>query len=121
MAGGGPRVDIKKDFLTCSICMEPFTRPKILLPCLHTFCQHCLASYLSSGAASKKRGGFPCPTCRQHVPITKPSRPPHTWPDQVRSWLIIFGHGLKGPDSLSDSVVRLGRTHTKRDFIGLLQ
>ncbi|XP_078657963.1 uncharacterized protein LOC144903560 [Branchiostoma floridae x Branchiostoma belcheri] len=43
--------------LTCSICLELFTRPKVL-PCIHTFCQDCL-SHHAAGAET-----FQCPICR---------------------------------------------------------
>eukprot|EP00058_Branchiostoma_floridae_P005902 XP_002591390.1 hypothetical protein BRAFLDRAFT_86897 [Branchiostoma floridae] len=44
--------------LTCSICLELFTRPKVL-PCQHTFCQDCLQDHAGRG------GAFQCPNCRQ--------------------------------------------------------
>ncbi|XP_066279129.1 uncharacterized protein [Branchiostoma lanceolatum] len=44
--------------LSCSICLEQCTRPKVL-PCQHTFCQDCLQDY----TRGKKR--FQCPNCRQ--------------------------------------------------------
>ncbi|XP_066270090.1 tripartite motif-containing protein 3-like [Branchiostoma lanceolatum] len=46
--------------LTCSICLELFTRPKVL-PCGHTFCQDCLQDHAS------RRVPFHCPNCRQQV------------------------------------------------------
>ncbi|XP_035660445.1 uncharacterized protein LOC118405135 [Branchiostoma floridae] len=46
--------------LTCSICLELFTRPKVL-PCQHTFCQDCLQDLAGRG------GTFQCPNCRQQV------------------------------------------------------
>ncbi|XP_035659378.1 tripartite motif-containing protein 3-like [Branchiostoma floridae] len=46
--------------LTCSICLELFTRPKVL-PCQHTFCQDCLQDHAGRG------GAFQCPNCRQQV------------------------------------------------------
>ena len=33
--------------LTCSICLQLFREPR-LLPCGHTYCQHCLTSYITS-------------------------------------------------------------------------
>ncbi|XP_019613933.1 PREDICTED: tripartite motif-containing protein 3-like [Branchiostoma belcheri] len=50
---------IKED-LSCSICLDLFTRPKVL-PCQHTFCQDCLHDYAA------RRAVFPCPNCRLRV------------------------------------------------------
>ncbi|XP_070564054.1 tripartite motif-containing protein 2-like [Ptychodera flava] len=47
---------IGDDFLSCTICLEQFKCPKTL-PCLHTFCQHCLVTLV------KKTGHLNCPTC----------------------------------------------------------
>ncbi|XP_070572253.1 tripartite motif-containing protein 3-like [Ptychodera flava] len=47
---------IGDDFLSCTICLEQFKCPKTL-PCLHTFCQHCLVALV------KKTGHLNCPTC----------------------------------------------------------
>ncbi|KAI8514040.1 hypothetical protein Bbelb_083640 [Branchiostoma belcheri] len=46
--------------LSCSICLELFTRPK-MLPCQHTFCQDCLQDHAGRG------GTFRCPNCRRQV------------------------------------------------------
>ena len=51
--------------LTCPICLEQFTNPKIL-PCFHSFCLHCLED-----VAPKLVEGnlcLPCPTCRSPCP-----------------------------------------------------
>ena len=51
--------------LTCPICLEQFTNPKILL-CFHSFCLHCLESV----APELVEGNLclPCPTCRSPCP-----------------------------------------------------
>ncbi|KAL8561497.1 hypothetical protein ACOMHN_011179 [Nucella lapillus] len=36
---------LKDDFLTCALCLQLYTEPKIL-PCQHTFCCGCLQKYL---------------------------------------------------------------------------
>ena len=49
--------------LTCSICLNLYTNPKIL-PCLHSFCQKCL-----EGLPQDPQGDnyfISCPTCRHH-------------------------------------------------------
>ncbi|XP_035657373.1 tripartite motif-containing protein 3-like [Branchiostoma floridae] len=46
--------------LSCSICLELFTRPKVL-PCQHTFCQDCLRDL------AEVRVPLQCPNCRQQV------------------------------------------------------
>ncbi|CAH1237945.1 TRIM3 [Branchiostoma lanceolatum] len=48
--------------LTCSICLELFTRPKVL-PCQHTFCQDCLQDH------AEVRIPFHCPNCRQKIKL----------------------------------------------------
>ncbi|XP_066301114.1 tripartite motif-containing protein 3-like [Branchiostoma lanceolatum] len=50
--------------LSCSICLELFTRPKVL-PCQHTFCQDCLKDHV------EVRTPLECPNCRQ--PFSLPS------------------------------------------------
>ncbi|XP_070555378.1 tripartite motif-containing protein 2-like [Ptychodera flava] len=54
--------EIGEDFLCCTICLEQFKSPKIL-PCLHTFCQECLATLV------KKTGSLNCPECRQQYQL----------------------------------------------------
>ncbi|XP_078573787.1 uncharacterized protein LOC144860466 [Branchiostoma floridae x Branchiostoma japonicum] len=49
--------------LTCSICLELFTRPKVL-PCQHTFCQDCLQDLAGWETT------FQCPNCRQEVELS---------------------------------------------------
>lgn len=53
---------IQDSFLSCSICFQPYNRPKAL-PCLHTFCEGCLRDYITS--RFEDTGQFPCPLCRQ--------------------------------------------------------
>ncbi|XP_078605475.1 uncharacterized protein LOC144878587 [Branchiostoma floridae x Branchiostoma japonicum] len=53
-----------KEELICSICLELYTRPK-MLPCQHTFCQDCLQDHAGKGRT------FQCPICRQQVKLTR--------------------------------------------------
>eukprot|EP00920_Eleutheroschizon_duboscqi_P032204 GHVT01077742.1.p1 GENE.GHVT01077742.1~~GHVT01077742.1.p1 ORF type:complete len:570 (+),score=-0.07 GHVT01077742.1:309-2018(+) len=59
---------IADNFLTCSICLEKYTKPKIL-PCLHSFCAACLDGFLQTKGVRPGRE-FNCPSCRQvtHLP-----------------------------------------------------
>ncbi|KAM5228511.1 E3 ubiquitin-protein ligase TRIM56 [Ctenodactylus gundi] len=52
---------LSSDFLACKICLEQLHSPKTL-PCLHTYCQDCLAQ-LAEG------GHIRCPECRETVPV----------------------------------------------------
>ena len=49
----------------CSVCMTTFTEPKIL-PCLHSFCLHCLNRILR---ISRRHDIIVCPECRREVKV----------------------------------------------------
>ena len=51
--------------ISCSVCMSPFTEPKIL-PCFHTFCLHCLNELQRT---SGKHGEITCPECRRKYQV----------------------------------------------------
>ena len=51
-----------EDQLTCSICLDRYTNPKIL-PCFHSFCLHCLKHVLPE-VTQNGDYALPCPTCR---------------------------------------------------------
>ena len=56
------------DVLSCVICFLPYDQksrlPKVF-PCQHTICQMCAEELCQQADSS----AFPCPTCRQPVPI----------------------------------------------------
>ncbi|XP_052712618.1 probable E3 ubiquitin-protein ligase MID2 [Crassostrea angulata] len=52
--------------LSCPICLEKFNNPK-KLPCLHTFCELCIQSYVQvqkSATEEENTAFFRCPLCR---------------------------------------------------------
>ena len=49
--------------VTCGICLEPYTRPK-LLNCFHVLCEKCIQSLVSGG-----RQSVACPQCRQDTAL----------------------------------------------------
>ena len=57
--------------VSCSVCMSPFTDPKIL-PCFHTFCLHCLNELQR---ASGKHGEITCPECRRKFQVPESGYP----------------------------------------------
>ena len=48
--------------LTCSICLDNFTNPKVL-PCSHSFCLQCLQGVII------QNNHLTCPTCRLSCPV----------------------------------------------------
>ncbi|XP_070206011.1 tripartite motif-containing protein 54-like [Littorina saxatilis] len=62
--GGDPAHEERREALTCSLCLEIYTSPK-LLPCSHSFCVKCLQD-LTTHLKSKT---FPCPQCREQVTV----------------------------------------------------
>ena len=51
--------------LSCSVCMSKYTDPK-QLPCLHSFCLHCLNGIQRT---SGRRNKIACPECRQEFNV----------------------------------------------------
>ncbi|XP_063405780.1 E3 ubiquitin-protein ligase TRIM45-like [Mytilus trossulus] len=67
------------DLLTCTICLETFKVPKYL-PCLHTFCESCINTYIvSSVEKGKITEGFTCPVCRKIVSSVETLERPELW------------------------------------------
>ncbi|XP_063409015.1 E3 ubiquitin-protein ligase Midline-1-like [Mytilus trossulus] len=79
MATTKDSTDNFEDLLTCTICLETFTEPKYL-PCLHTFCQTCINTYiLSTVDKGKTETTFKCPICRQDVLMEESPGNTETW------------------------------------------
>ena len=55
------------DLVDCSICLEIFTDPRAL-PCLHTFCLHCLQNHCTKSQPGYKKN---CPLCKQDFTIPR--------------------------------------------------
>lgn len=73
---------IPRDFLSCRLCKEEFEEPK-LLPCLHSFCHACLASYIRDtkdmvpvALGDQEPPGFLCPLCGTGVETRDPTELP---------------------------------------------
>ena len=70
------------DLLTCTICLKTFIVPKYL-PCLHTFCETCIHTYITSSVKGDKSTGFKCPICRRLVSFEEKGENPETWSKQL--------------------------------------
>ena len=70
------------DLLTCTICLETLKVPKYL-PCLHTFCETCIHTYITSSEKGDKSRGFKCPICRRLVSFGEKEENPETWSKQL--------------------------------------
>ncbi|XP_066286426.1 E3 ubiquitin-protein ligase TRIM56-like [Branchiostoma lanceolatum] len=55
---------VSDEFIQCTICCYNFKNPKVL-PCLHTFCAHCLREWVQKNDGDT----FPCPICREPVSL----------------------------------------------------
>ncbi|XP_041347174.1 uncharacterized protein LOC121367057 isoform X2 [Gigantopelta aegis] len=81
MAEAGPKktVEVDKDHLSCCICLNLLSVPK-LLQCCHTFCRKCLQKYIEKQEDASHKKGFDCPVCRQFTAIPNPMA---GWADQI--------------------------------------
>ncbi|KAJ8314105.1 hypothetical protein KUTeg_008666 [Tegillarca granosa] len=75
-----PAAVMEEELLSCPICFELYKLPRTL-PCLHSFCEPCLSSYIASSFISqgKEPIGFNCPVCRTLTNPPKTSEDPSTW------------------------------------------
>ncbi|KAM4532176.1 E3 ubiquitin-protein ligase RNF180 [Fundulus diaphanus] len=55
-------VDVDRDGLSCSVCLDVFFSPYACRPCAHVFCEPCLRTLAKNRAADT-----PCPLCRRVV------------------------------------------------------
>ena len=68
-----PPASALKEFeqqLTCPVCLDIYTNPKSL-PCLHSFCQHCLEGLPVNPQGNKYY--IKCPTCRTSTELPEPT------------------------------------------------
>ena len=59
-----------KEHVTCSICLDTYTKPKTIA-CLHTFCCECLERH---ALTSQKQGFYRCPECQAQIGIPEGKR-----------------------------------------------
>ncbi|XP_077990018.1 uncharacterized protein LOC144444469 [Glandiceps talaboti] len=59
----GVRKSLKDDLLTCQLCFEVYTSPKVL-SCQHSFCEGCLQRWVDTNY-----GRLVCPCCRKQVAL----------------------------------------------------
>ncbi|CAH3181348.1 unnamed protein product [Porites evermanni] len=64
-------LDNLHDEVSCSVCMCTFTDPK-QLPCLHSFCLHCLNGIQRTNGV---HGKITCPECRRQFQISGSGNP----------------------------------------------
>ena len=64
-------LDSLHDEVSCSVCMCTFTDPK-QLPCLHSFCLHCLNGIQRTSGV---HGKITCPECRRQFQIPRSGNP----------------------------------------------
>ena len=65
-----PLVENLKKQVTCSICLDTYTDPKIL-SCFHTFCCKCLEKHARK---THRQGKFRCPECQAEINLPEGNR-----------------------------------------------
>ena len=65
-----PLVKNLKKQVTCSICLDTYTDPKIL-SCFHTFCRKCLEEHARK---THRQGKFRCPECQAEIDLPEGNR-----------------------------------------------
>lgn len=72
--------------LDCPICLEKLRNPKYL-PCLHTFCELCIQSFIESSISNcvkkHKTISFDCPVCRLVIPPPANNLSAKEWAHQL--------------------------------------
>ncbi|XP_056588228.1 tripartite motif containing 101 [Triplophysa dalaica] len=60
-----------KKQLICPICLEVFTKPVVMLPCLHNLCRKCANELYQPSLLKVGVGRFCCPSCRHEVVLDR--------------------------------------------------
>ncbi|XP_069104351.1 transcription intermediary factor 1-beta-like [Argopecten irradians] len=90
MAEGGRPPELDLHLLECPICLERLQQPKSL-PCLHSFCQECLWTYIDKEVSEKRVSdtSFPCPICRRTTSPVNQAEPKEKWAEQFPTNVVI--------------------------------
>ncbi|XP_021340391.1 tripartite motif containing 13-like [Mizuhopecten yessoensis] len=83
MAECGLPPELGLHLLECPICLERLQQPKSL-PCLHSFCQDCLGTYITKELSGKMASStsFTCPVCRRMTPLVNQAQTKDKWAEQ---------------------------------------
>ncbi|XP_052080020.1 tripartite motif-containing protein 45-like [Mytilus californianus] len=98
------------DITTCTICLEQFNIPKYL-PCLHTFCESCIAVYITSAfEKDNTRTCINCPVCRSNVSAPELGITPEQWAKRLPLNFLLVGliekHKVERPEKICMSCER---------------
>ncbi|XP_063441932.1 transcription intermediary factor 1-alpha-like [Mytilus trossulus] len=78
------------DITTCAICLEKLNTPKYL-PCLHTFCESCLRTYITAIFEKEHKQSIECPVCRTEVIVPKEINASEEWAKLLPLNFLIVG------------------------------
>jgi hypothetical protein len=96
--------------LTCSICKSVYYRPMSVIPCLHTFCAHCVSAWIKTGSGD-------CPECRSKMREVRPSHKIASLVDDLVK--VQAQHGRSGEDrarfDAENTIPAVGLVLSKRE------
>ncbi|XP_021378638.1 uncharacterized protein LOC110466461 [Mizuhopecten yessoensis] len=77
------RPEFDSYLLDCPICLEQLHQPKSL-PCLHSFCQECLSTFITKDLSGNMASAtaFPCPVCRKMTHPVNAAEDKNKWAQQ---------------------------------------
>ena len=97
------------DVTTCSICLQQFNIPKHL-PCLHTFCQSCISTYITSFFERGEKTSIECPVCKVSVSAPEGQCTAEDWAQRLPLNFLLIGlmekHKLHRPEKMCMSCER---------------
>lgn len=111
---------VKEELLHCSICMELFTDPRGL-PCQHTFCCHCLTTFINAKRDRSTCKSFDCPLCRRSTSLETASADGNSFPKNLIITSLLDIHKSRDGehrDVLSDDMLHISHhvVDTKDSF-----
>ena len=93
----------ESDVITCSICLQQFNIPKYL-PCLHTFCQTCMSTYIASLFERGVKTSIECPVCKVSVSAPEGQCTAEDWAQRLPLNSLLVGlmekHKLQRPEQI---------------------